>query len=368
MDNNKSQNPSWYIEGTVGDSETMMRLSIGEKPIRVGRQKNLDLVLHHISVSRVHAELYVRNGCLFVRDCGSSNGTFVNRERIESERELHAGDVVHFAACEFLVGRAPHGVDSSASLETIAFSSVLPEQHACCSNQLMKLIEGEHVRSVYEPIVDAKSGQVWAYEALGRGALENFFESPMELFTLAKPLGLEAELSRVFRRSAVAHVPVTPPPGGLFLNTHPAEMSDMESLLASLRKLRKERPELALVVELPELYVTNDEAIGVLREQLAAMNVKLAYDDFGAGQARLVELARVPPDYLKFDKKLIKKIACAESSVSEMLSMLVAYAHDLGSLCVAEGVETEDDSSACKDLGFDFLQGYLFLSLTPTPP
>ena len=43
----------------------------------------------------------------------------------------------------------------------------------------------------------------------------------------------------------------------------------------------------------------------------AELQIGLAYDDFGAGQARLVELVDVPPDYLKFDMKLVQNLQSA---------------------------------------------------------
>lgn len=62
---------------------------------RVGRSPQCDIVLPDPSVSRSHALLDVHGGKLFVQDAGSTNGTFVNGERVES-RALKAGDTVAF--------------------------------------------------------------------------------------------------------------------------------------------------------------------------------------------------------------------------------------------------------------------------------
>ncbi len=69
----------WYLEGTVQVNGPVVRVPVGEKPLRIGRQVGLDVVLRDDSVSRLHAELIVREGQLWVKDCGSRNGTFVNR-------------------------------------------------------------------------------------------------------------------------------------------------------------------------------------------------------------------------------------------------------------------------------------------------
>ena len=80
--------------------------------------------------------------------------------------------------------------------------------------------------------------------------------------------------------------------------------------------------------------------------------IGLAYDDFGAGQARLVELVDVPPDYLKFDMRLVQNLDSASLERQRMLASLVKMVHDLGITPLAEGIETEERS---RDLPADWL-------------
>ena len=95
-----------------------------------------------------------------------------------------------------------------------------------------------------------------------------------------------------------------------------------------------------------------------LREALDGLSIQLAYDDFGAGQARLVDLIEVPPDYLKFDICLVRDIHKAGEPRRQMLETLVRMAHDLGVAVLAEGVECQAEGDVCSQLGFDFAQGY----------
>ena len=71
----------------------------------VGRHPDSDIFLDDVTVSRRHAEFYRQGGRFVVRDVGSLNGTYVNRERIE-EAELHEGDEVQVGKFRlvFLVG------------------------------------------------------------------------------------------------------------------------------------------------------------------------------------------------------------------------------------------------------------------------
>jgi pSer/pThr/pTyr-binding forkhead associated (FHA) protein len=58
-----------------------------------GRSPKSDIFLDDVTVSRRHCQFLARDGGYYVRDSGSLNGTYVNRERVE-EAELHAGDEV----------------------------------------------------------------------------------------------------------------------------------------------------------------------------------------------------------------------------------------------------------------------------------
>jgi EAL domain-containing protein (putative c-di-GMP-specific phosphodiesterase class I) len=90
------------------------------------------------------------------------------------------------------------------------------------------------------------------------------------------------------------------------------------------------------------------------------MKIGLAYDDFGAGQARLVELVEVPPDYLKFDMKLVQKIASASLERQRMLASLVKMVHELGVAPLAEGIEEAGDHEVCRQMGFKLAQGFYY--------
>ncbi len=97
-----------------------------------------------------------------------------------------------------------------------------------------------------------------------------------------------------------------------------------------------------------------------LGEALRSLNIQLAYDDFGAGQARLVDLIEVPPDYLKFDICLVRDIHKGTDQRRQMLETLVRMAHDLGVAVLAEGIECQEEGEICAQLGFDFAQGYYY--------
>jgi EAL domain-containing protein (putative c-di-GMP-specific phosphodiesterase class I) len=113
-----------------------------------------------------------------------------------------------------------------------------------------------------------------------------------------------------------------------------------------------------VTLEIHESAATRIEEIRRLRCLLTELQMTLAYDDFGAGQARLVELAEVPPDYLKFDMQLVQGIQDASAARQQMLATLVRMADEMGIQTLAEGMETAADAETCRELGFHLGQGF----------
>ena len=74
--------------------------------IRIGRGESMDVVVDNVSVSRRQAEIRQEGGAWLVRDLGSSNGTFLNGQRVTAERPLHPGDEISFGKFSILFERA----------------------------------------------------------------------------------------------------------------------------------------------------------------------------------------------------------------------------------------------------------------------
>ena len=220
---------------------------------------------------------------------------------------------------------------------------------------------------LFQPIVGLPAGGVIGHEALGRGCYPGIPASPTELFQIGETLGVQSELSRLFRQKAVETVATRDRLPMLFLNTHPADL-ERPGLLPSLQALRAAAPSVKLVLEVHESALADPEFIAWLRTRLTAIEIGLAYDDFGAGQARLLELAEAPPDYLKFDRRFVTRIESAPSSRRRLVASLVAAARELMVCTVAEGVETAAEAAECQQAGFSHAQGYFFGRPGPLGP
>ena len=225
--------------------------------------------------------------------------------------------------------------------------------------KLVELLRDGLVTAVYQPIVVLGSKERVGIEALGRGRHPTLPESPAQLLAIASAVGSEHELSRLFRKRAVELLSVRKAPHHLFVNTHPKEL-ERPGLIKSLEGARSMAPHLQLTLEVHEQAIASIERMKELRRNLDGIGVGLAYDDFGAGQARLLELADVPPDFLKFDISFIRGLDTATTARRRLVASLVEVARDVGSAVLAEGVETAAEATACVELGFSHAQGYYF--------
>jgi EAL domain-containing protein (putative c-di-GMP-specific phosphodiesterase class I) len=336
-------------------------LSLRSLPAQVGRHPGLQIRVIHPTVSLVHAELRRKNDGLEVVDLSSRNGTFVNGKRVTGAELIQDGDLLQFGAAAF---RLQHQSQMQDSLNATCQSEDIGDL-ALALAQFEKLISEASVVPVYQPIVNAASAEIYAYEALARSRLFGL-DKPALMFQAAEYFHMEAELSRLLRREELVTSSAVEQPH-LFLNTHPAELTDLKRLILSIREIRAARPKQPLTLEVHEAAAADLNTMKMLRLVLEDLGIKLAYDDFGAGQARLNELVEARPHYVKFDRKLIMGLDRADASRRQMVESLVAMCRQLGIVTLAEGVETAAEADACRLVNFELMQGYHFGRPAPLP-
>ena len=353
----------WCLEGVSGNSANAL-VHIARFPFVVGRDAACDLAIPSAETSRQHARIEEDiGGLLRLTDLNSGNGSFVNRAQIHGSVLIDDGDVVHFGVTEFRVRRADADMlaqlSSQADTKTVLFGRVpvLSEHFVVEERAFVEMLRARAVAAAFQPIVRVTDGRLRAFELLGRGCASGLPESPMGLFALAMRLGREVELSEAFRWAGLSDAATIAPEGTLFVNVHPKEMFS-EPFYRSIALLRAMVPTASLVAEVHESAVTRIEDVKRMGDRLAGMNVQFAYDDFGAGQARLIELAEVPPHFVKFDMGLIRGIDSASTKKQQLVSQLVHIVHDVGSTALAEGVETREEAACCAQMNFDLIQGY----------
>ncbi len=115
-----------------------------------------------------------------------------------------------------------------------------------------------------------------------------------------------------------------------------------------------------LELELTEsIAMRNVDASIVMLTTLKAMGVQLSIDDFGTGYSSLSYLQRLPIDVVKIDQSFIKEILTQGGPVP-IVHAIIAMAHSLKLLVLAEGVEQEAQRTLLLEQGCDQAQGYFF--------
>jgi len=353
----------FYLESSGKDSNLPRHIQFDEFPATLGRHPDCSIQLSVDKLSRMHARFELDGDVLFVQDLGSTNGTFVNHDRVISRTRLQVGDVLHLADHEFrlmadALASEPGG-GSRTGEETVVGMVSLPRDFPLHMPSFFELLEKRQVTGYAQPIVTS-SGELHGLELLGRSVHPNLDEGPGQLFALAAALDTEVRLSRMLRRRCFELASEAGIRLPLFFNNHPTECEDMVALMDELHELRRAYPDLDLVFEVHESAVTDLGAMAEVKQELSRMQISLAYDDFGAGQARLLELVEVPPDYLKFDMGLIKDMSERDSPRYRLLAELNRMIAGMGIKTLIEGVEEDHTAELCREIGIDYMQGFLF--------
>jgi diguanylate cyclase (GGDEF)-like protein len=267
----------------------------------------------------------------------------IPRDGEDAEALLRAGDVALRVAKRS--GRRQLSVYAGES-----FSDAGP---GGAREALERLIAGEGLKVVVQPIVSVPAGTPHAFEALARFQTGGT-SSPLHWFALADEFGVRDRLELACLRAALAHLHERPAGTSLSVN-----LSGPLLLDGRTAALLRETGDLGgLILELTENSLLEDTP-GLHAEisRLLALGVRFAVDDMGAGYSGLRQITTVRPTYLKLDRSLISGID-SDPDRGALVSAMLGYARQTGGHLVAEGVETEAELETLLALGVELVQGY----------
>lgn len=229
------------------------------------------------------------------------------------------------------------------------------------SLELDSIIRNENIHTVFQPIYDLGTGDIFAAESLSRIDGPSTFSGPEDLFNIAGLFDMTACLEKLCRRKALTTASDNNFNTKITINVCPSilscpghEKGFTAALYEELFDYKKD-----IIIELTEKYYIKDhkvfnETVKYYKDQ----GFKVAIDDLGAGFSGLNMLIGIEPYMVKLDRGLISGIY-KNTKKKLLVDSLVSFCKKIGALTVAEGIETEKELITVMQMGVDLGQGYL---------
>ena len=232
--------------------------------------------------------------------------------------------------------------------------------------ELPRALTANELELHYQPIVAAQGGRIVGVEALLRWTHAMRGPIPPAIFIpVAEQMGLMDTLGAFVLRRALSEAKRWP---DLYVavNLSPLQVRDA-SIVELVREALAESgvPPARLMLEITEgVLIDNPDEMVKRIEDLHALGVRIALDDFGSGYSNLGYLQRFPLDKLKIDRSFVTALGNSANG-GVIIQAIVALGRALGLTVVVEGVETEQQRVLLRLAGCDEMQGYLFARPAP---
>ncbi|MCG3737028.1 GGDEF domain-containing protein [Vibrio cincinnatiensis] len=235
---------------------------------------------------------------------------------------------------------------------------VTSSQHCIELNHILK---NRALTPLFQPILSLSDGAIKGFEALIRGPSDSPLHSPIQLFKTALACGELEPLDMLCRELSILAFSAAQVDGQLFLNVNPLLLLT-ENHTSLLTKNLLEKMQLnpaRIVIEISEQYQVEDPDLLIKAVQhYRQLGFKIAIDDLGSGFSGLKLWSELQPDIVKIDRYFIDGVH-RDPTKKAFVQNIIRLAKTIGAMVVAEGIETEEEFSLCRELGADFAQGYL---------
>lgn len=229
--------------------------------------------------------------------------------------------------------------------------------------QLLELTKNKRYGVEFQPIISTVGGDIFAYECLSRffNASGQSIRPDLVYASLHKNPSNLFQVEYEQKKLQLSYAPIGT---DIFVNL------DQDSYSASglfnhenpFVQLLKDFKKANVIVELIENSQLSDAMMSLsMIDNLAKNSINTAIDDLFHPQSMLSTPVIQLVDYIKLDKYVIKNRHCA--NFMALVTAVIGYAHTMNKKVILEGVETEDDLRFAKQIGANFVQGFLYKRL-----
>ena len=228
---------------------------------------------------------------------------------------------------------------------------------------LKSIIDNRAIRTVFQPIISLKDGEVLGHEALSRMTHTTGISNVEALFILANQHNCLWELEQLCRTKAFEaafRFMIPPYSKKLFINVNPNVLHD-ESFQKGLTKEYLEQYQISpgnIIFEITERNIIKDLSGFVATvEHYKSQEYKIAIDDAGAGYSGLNLISDINPNYIKLDMNLTRNIN-KDNLKAALVKGMVELSKVSNISIIAEGIETEEEMETLIQLGVQYGQGF----------
>ena len=220
----------------------------------------------------------------------------------------------------------------------------------------------QKVDHAFQPVVNIHTGNTFGFEALLRCHKEAGFSSIDHLFDSAYKDGILHHVDLYLREKALKKFSWFREKRRVKmfynLDNRLLESSDYSPGITTdlLEKYGYSREELCFEISEKHQFHDNNDVSKIIAAY-HSRGFKIAVDDCGTGFSGLQLIYYTEPDYIKIDRFFIRNME-NDPKKRLVVSTIVNFAHFMGSLVLAEGVETREEYTQCKEIGCDMMQGY----------
>ncbi|NQU37184.1 MAG: EAL domain-containing protein [Actinobacteria bacterium] len=237
--------------------------------------------------------------------------------------------------------------------------------HVEANETLRRALDDDQILVHYQPIVDCIDGRIVGVEALARiRALDGTLVHPATFIGVAETSGLVTPMGARVLELSLSQLQAWSRAGidiQLNVNVSPRQLARASFAPEVFEQLMKRGlAPASLCLEITEGAIV--DATGptlITLRRLRGYGVQVGIDDFGTGYSSLTTLKHVPADVLKVDRSFVEGLG-EDPSDTAIVRAVIQVAHDLGCVVVGEGVESELQADALKEMGCDHIQGYRF--------
>jgi EAL domain-containing protein (putative c-di-GMP-specific phosphodiesterase class I)/GGDEF domain-containing protein len=232
-------------------------------------------------------------------------------------------------------------------------------------NSLLEIILNKQLHTQFQPIVNLRTGQVLAYEALIRSPKGALLRRPGQMFRAADKAQMVAWYDIACLDQCFAQAAQMGFSSGkkklLFVNMEAEGLAylDLYDRSLSLRAREHGLNPAGIVLEITERQTLDDfPRLKQFIEKLREEGFQIAIDDVGTGYNSLLAIAELRPDFVKIDHGLVRNID-TNGAHRALLEAIVQYARHIGTAVLAEGIETRGEMATVINMGIPYGQGYL---------